>query len=249
MLSDEQYRQWPRYRASITFAYNTAPHQSLGGISPFELYYGMTARDTFSQILTTYTDDLVQPPTDEGDMQNARLFALAVRISTTSFVQLARNHDTYVKNETADLLNDRGFPRTFVLGALVKARFPPTKAELDITGRRSNHVSSWRGPCRVIARLSSTTYRIKQLDNLREYERSIANLLAWRATAARIARNAQYDAAISTPLLVGEFLAIRDEPNSWFYIAKITYVGATSIIVHYYGTKSEDLQRAKFHPC
>ncbi len=123
----------------------------------------MTARDTFSQILTTYTDDLVQPPTDEGDMQNARLFALAVRTSTTSFVQLARNHDTYVKNETADLLNDRGFPRTFVLGALVKARFPPTKAELDITGRRSNHLSSWRGPCRVIARLSSTTYRVKQL--------------------------------------------------------------------------------------
>jgi hypothetical protein len=147
------------------------------------------------------------------------------------------------------MLNDRGFARTFVLGALVKARFPPTKAELDVTGRRSNHVSSWRGPCKIMDRLSSTTYRIKQLDNLRLYERSISNLLPWRATTARTARHARFDAAFSTPLLVDEFLAVRDEPNSWFYIARITYVGASSIIVHYYGTKSDNLQRAKFHPC
>jgi hypothetical protein len=100
-------------------------------------------------------------------------------------------------------------------------------------------------------RLSSTTYRIKQLDNLRLYERSISNLLPWRATTARTARHARFDAAISTstPLLIDEFLAVRDEPNSWFYIAKITYVGIASIIVHYYGTKSNNLQRAKFHPC
>lgn len=182
-------------------------------------------------------------------MEHARLFALAVKTSTTAFIQLARNHDQYVKHETAAMLNDRGFARTFVLGALVKARFPPTKAELDLTGRRSSHVSSWRGPCKVIDRLSSTTYRIKQLDNLRLYERSISNLLPWRATTARTARHARFDAAISTPLLVGKFLAVRDQPNSWFYIAKVTYVGLAEIIVHYYGTKSDNLQRAKFHPC
>ncbi len=100
-----------------------------------------------------------------------------------------------------------------------------------------------------ISRVAAPTTSLHGEDNLREYERSIADLLAWRATAARLARNAQYDAATSTPLLVGEFLAVRDEPNSWFYIAKITYVGADVIIVHYYGTKSEDLKRAKFYPC
>jgi hypothetical protein len=42
-------------------------------------------------------------------------------------MQLARNHDQYVKNETVDLLNDRGLPRTFVIGALAKARFPLRK--------------------------------------------------------------------------------------------------------------------------
>ncbi len=134
MLSDEQYLQWPRFNARIVFAYNTAPHQSLGGISPYELTYGTTARDTFSSILTESTETLPeQLPDDDGDMENARLFALAVKTSTMAFIQLARNHDQYVKNETADMLNDRGFAQTFVLGALVKARFPPTKAELDVT--------------------------------------------------------------------------------------------------------------------
>ncbi len=149
-------------------AYNTALHQSIGGPSLCEIYYGVPARDTFSKILVDSIETLPQAPTDEGDMENARLFAAAIKTSTAAFVQLAQNHDQYVKTETAELLNDKGFPRSFVIGALVKARFPmTTQAELELTGRRSNHVSSWRGPCRVEDRLSSTTYRITQLDNER----------------------------------------------------------------------------------
>jgi hypothetical protein len=144
-------------------------------ISPYELQYGTPVRDTFSGILTIQTEHLEQLPTDEGDIENARLFALAVKTSTAAFIQLAKNHDQYVKQETADMLNEKGFPRTFEVGALVKARFPPTKAELDITGRRSNHVSAWRGPCRIDDRLSSTTYRLTQLDSKRQYERAISN--------------------------------------------------------------------------
>ncbi len=90
---------------------------------------------------------------------------------------MARNHDQYVRDETATLLNSSGHPRMFVIGDLVKARFPPTHAELLATGRRSNHVSSWRGPCRVIKRLSTTSYSIMQLDTQRKYERMIGNLL------------------------------------------------------------------------
>ncbi len=112
-------------------------------ISPYEIQYGAPARDTFSGILTVSSDQLQQLPNDDGDMENARLFALVVKTSTMAFIQLAKNHDQYVKTETADMLNEKGFPRTFEIGALVKARFPPTKAELDVTGRRSNHVSAW----------------------------------------------------------------------------------------------------------
>jgi hypothetical protein len=249
MLSDDQYRHWPRYASRIVFAYRTAAHQSIGMISPYEIQYGAPARDTFSGILTVSADQLQQLPTDDGDIENARLFALAVKTSTMAFIQLARNRDQYVKAETADMLNEKGFPRTFEVGALVKARFPPTKAELDVTGRRSNHVSAWRGPCRIDDRLSSTTYHLTQLDTNRQYERAIINLLPWRAVSAKQPRNAIFDPETSDPFAVNEFIAVRDEPKSWFFLARISAISEKALIVHYYGCKDGDLKKVKFLPC
>ena len=181
-------------------------------------------------------------------MENARLFALAVRTLTTAFIQLARNHDQYLKNETAAALNQKGFPRTFVVGDKVKARFPPTQTELEATGRRSNHVSAWRGPCRVVDRLSSTTYKLVHLDTNREFERSIANLLPWRAVSNKKAKNAHYVDNTSAPFIVNEIIAVRDEPGGWFFLAKISGVTATNIVVHYFGTRSANLTLASFYP-
>jgi hypothetical protein len=53
LLPDDHYSKWPSFAARIAFAYNTAPHQSLGGISPYELYHGIAARDTLSQPSST----------------------------------------------------------------------------------------------------------------------------------------------------------------------------------------------------
>jgi hypothetical protein len=250
MLPDDQYRKWPRFSSRIAFAYNTAAHQSIGGISPFEIYCGVTARDNFSRILTAQTELLPQLPNDDGDMEQARLFALAVKTSTTAFIQLAKTHDEFMKAKSAAFLNQKGFPRAFAVGDLVKVRFPPTKAELDATGRRLNHVSSWRGPCKVIDRLSTTTYHVVQQDNLREYERAVANLLPWKASTPRKAKNAEYDIATSTPFVVDEFIAVRDEPAGRFYLAKVTRVLDQKIIVHYYGCRNDndDLKKAKFLP-
>jgi hypothetical protein len=234
LLPDDQYQVWPTLVARIQFAYNTAPHQSLGGTSPFELYYGITCRNTFSRILTDQVLLLPQPPDEVGDAENARLFALAVKTSVCAFVQFARNLDQYVKNETATLLNQNGSPRQFVIGAMVKARSPPTQAELLATGRRSNHVSAWRGPCQVLDQMSSTTYRLLHLDSEREFERSIANLLPWQATSRKKARNGQFDESVSVPFKVNEFIAVRDEPGNWIFVAKVTTVKPELIIVHYY---------------
>ncbi len=142
MLSDEQYKVWPTFVARVSFAYNTASHQSIGNASLYEIYFGCEARDTFSKILMDSPEQLPNAPTEAGDMENARLFANAIKTSTAAFIQLAKNHDLFVRTETADLLNEKGFPRSFVVGALVKARFPPTQAELEISGRRSSHVSA-----------------------------------------------------------------------------------------------------------
>ncbi len=131
---------------------------------------------------------------------------------------------------------------------MVKARFPPTKAEMDATGRRSNHMSTWRGPCRIITRLSLTTYKLVQMDTNREFERSISNLLPWRAQSRKKARNAHYVDQTSTLFTVDELIAVRDEPGSWFFLARVSAVTTSSIVVHYYGTRSNNLQLAIFYP-
>merc|ERR1711893_365423 len=63
----EQPRDWDRYLAPLLFAYREAPHESLGGFSPFELLYGrhfrgpmhvlkqlLTKEGTESEVKTTY---------------------------------------------------------------------------------------------------------------------------------------------------------------------------------------------------
>jgi hypothetical protein len=207
-------------------------------LATLSLAHSPPIRKTFSNYL----------PTEEGDIQNAHLFAIAVRTSTTAFVQLAKNHDQYLKEKSAALLNQHGFPRVFAIGDLVKARFPPTKAELDATGRRLNHVSSWRGPCKVVDRLSATTYRVMNTDTLRHFERAVSNLLPWKATSAKKACNATYDPETSAPFVVNEFIAVRDDPASWFYIARVSAITTTMVIVHYYGSRTNDLKKAKFLP-
>jgi hypothetical protein len=154
----------------------------------------------------------------------------------------------YLKNETAVTLNEKGFPRSFIVGDKVKARFPPNQAELEATGRRSNHVSAWRGPSRVLDRLSSTTYNLMHLDTNREFERSISNLLPWRAVSNKKAKNAHYVDNTSAPFTVNEIIAVRDEPGGWFFVAKISAVTASSLVVHYFGTRSANLALASFYP-
>jgi hypothetical protein len=161
---------------------------------------------------------------------------------------LARNHDQYLKNETAAALNEKGFPRTFIVGDKVKARFPPTQTELEATGRRSNHVSAWRGPCRVMDRLSSTTYKLVHLDTNREFKRSISNLLPWRAVSNKKAKNAHCVDNTSAPFTVNEIIAVRDEPRGWFFLATISAVTVANIVMHYFGTRSANLTFASFYP-
>jgi hypothetical protein len=53
LLPDDHYLQWPSFASRICYAYNTASHSSIGDISPFEVYYGVPARDPITSGLHT----------------------------------------------------------------------------------------------------------------------------------------------------------------------------------------------------
>ncbi len=127
---------------------------------------------------------------------------------------------------------------------------PPTQSQLFETGRRAKHVTAWRGPCTVLECLSTTSYAVVDDTTKRRYERIVANMLPYRATKAKTnASSAQFSEVYSQPFVEGEFIAIRDDVSSPYYVVEIMAVDAKSVNLHYYGCTEVVLASAVFRPC
>ncbi len=244
ILPDDHYRHWPAFVSRIAFAYNTASHDSIGAITPFEVQHGATARNA-----------LLTPLLDAPDIDEKRElclpgeFAAVVAVSTRAFSQLARTHDEFVRMETAARLNEHGRAKTFKIGDKVKVRVPPTAVQMEASGRRAKHITAWRGPCTVVERLSNTAYAAVDDVMQRRYERVVSNLLPYRADKAKTNADASYNQQYSEPFAVGEFIALRDDPTGPFYVAKVVSLSNKTVTVHYYGCTGMILETAIFKPC
>jgi hypothetical protein len=241
LLPDDHYLQWPLFTSRICWAYNTASHSSIGDLSPFEIYYGVPARDSItSDLHSRFIDDEL----DSVDLNDPLAFAIAVKESVSAFTLLAKNHSDFVRTSTAERLNLHGYPKTYVIGDLVKIRVPPTHEQMLMSGRRSSHISSWRGPCIITERLSTTAYKMTEQSSNRQFERVLSNILPYRATSIR--SPIVYDPLYSEPFVISEIIAIRDEPNSSFYLAVVTDVNSDEIVLHYLGCTNHDISKAIF---
>jgi transposase InsO family protein len=243
LLPDDLYLQWPVFASRICYAYNTASHTSLGGISPFEIYHGVPARDAFTGALhqRALDDELAS-----ADLNDPVALAEAVRISTTAFTLLARNHTDYVRTTTANRMNLHGHPRTYVVGDRVKIRVPPSHEQMLASGRKSSHITSWRGPCIIFERLSTTAYKMIEESTSRTFERVVSNILPYRATSVPIVTT--FEPLYSDPFVVSEIIALRDEPNSLFYLANVVNVTDFEISVHYFDCTNRNISKAIFRP-
>jgi hypothetical protein len=244
LLSDEHYLHWPQFAQRIAFTHNTATHDGIGPITPFEVHHGAPARNTLASALAE------RPLLSESEeLALPAQFAAAVAVSTSAFAQLAKTHDSFTKTETAARLNLKGSTTTFVIGDKVKVRVPPTQAQLMKIGRRAKHVTAWRGPCTVLERLSTTAYVVTDDTTKRRYERVVSNLAPYRATKPKTNSNAQYNQHYSDPFLCGEFIAIRDDVTGPFYVAEVMEVRPANVLLHYYGCTDVILATAVFLPC
>ena len=243
ILSDDQYRRWPTFVSRIVFAYNSAIHESLGGISPYEVYHGVPARNAFTAAAPTRALEDELPDFDSTDPAQ---YAEAVKVSTAAFTRLAQNHADYVRTTTAARLNQLGQQRAYTIGDKVKIRVPPSHSQMMATGRRSSHLASWRGPCTIVERLSTTAYSMTEDSTGRLFERVLPNILPYRATTARA--QLTYDPASHDPFVPDELIAVRDSVGTPYYLAKITTIANKSITVQYYGCTQRDFTRAVFRP-
>jgi transposase InsO family protein len=90
LLSPAEYLNWPLFSQRICFAYNSAPHESLGGLCPFELDFGSPPVSPFFPAITAlpHPDDDA-PRDDPPSPVSPAAYADALRTSTAAFHRFA----------------------------------------------------------------------------------------------------------------------------------------------------------------
>ena len=117
---------------------------------------------------------------DEGQVVNALDVAYPLKFFEASNNINWRDSAKY----SPELLNQFGHPRSYSVDQRVKVYAPPTHEQMLASGRRAKHLLAWRGPCRVIEKLSETTYAVREESTNRRFERAVVNILPCRASEA-----------------------------------------------------------------
>ncbi len=157
---------------------------------------------------------------------------------------MAAAHKTYIATTTQERLNQHGNPTTFALHDRVKIYVPPTHAQILLTGRKSNHIVAWRGPCKIIRILSPSSYEVEEEGSGRKFQRTIINIRLFRATKTPPSRTT----ISSQPLHSSPppSLLSATPPDSAFHLAKVLKLTESLLSLHYLGTTSRPLDTAVF---
>jgi hypothetical protein len=189
-LSPSDYLLWPSFAQRICFSYNSVPHESLAGTSPFEMDYGTPHVSAFTPLdphpAPPFPDDIfddsqqgMHPPPPH---LSPALAASAIQVSVAAFHRYARSHREYLQSTTAERLNLQGTPTLFQLGQRVKIYMPPTHNQLERTSRRAKHIVSWRGPCIITRILSPVAYQMQEECSNRYFERTLVIIRPYLAS-------------------------------------------------------------------
>jgi hypothetical protein len=243
-LSPFDYLNWPRFAQRICFAHNSVSHESLGSLLPFEMDHGSPPTLPFAP-----PDPALQFPDQDdsvalGPAHSPDAFVDALRTSVLAFHRFALAHKTFMATTTQERLNKYGTPAHFKVDDRVKIYVPPTHAQIQRTGRLSNHIVAWRGPCRITRILSDTAYEMMEECSKRVFQRTIINIRPFRAT--NNPSPPHHDLLSSAQITTGTIVAVRDNPTSRFHIAKVLANTETHLSLHYLGTTTSSIDTAVF---
>jgi hypothetical protein len=220
-----QYLNWPSCTQRIVFAYNSVPHESID-LTRWNLPHLSSPRLA------------CQIPTSTSHLENTSVspesFVDALRVSVQAFHAFAASHKSFMATTSQDRLNKHGTPHTFSIHDRVKIYVPPTHAQLLRTGRRSNHIVSWQGPCRITKILSPSSYEMEEECSGRKFQRSIINTRPFHTF--KNPPLPHHDLVSHAALHPGTTIAVRDTPTSHFYLAKVKKITESLLSVHYLGT-------------
>ena len=166
-LTDEQYARWPDFISSMQAAWNAHVVRTIE-CSPFEAAHGMPMR------LPMLADSA-----EVGDFEPATMSiddVAVLRRSATQFYKTAIATAKWYQRRSEEKLNAVGTKRSFKVGDTVAIYLPPTAEEAKRRGRKVKHLLQYCGPCKVIERLSASTYKVQYVgDNPRHTQRKIGD--------------------------------------------------------------------------
>jgi hypothetical protein len=245
-LSQSQYETWPLYAQRICYAYNSVPHDSIAQLSPFEMDFAFPPNSPFGppDPALSLCDQIDPPDFNPTALVSPADFATALRISLQVFHALASAHKSFTAATTEARLNKYGIPTTFALHDRVKIYVPPTHAQILITGRKSNHIVAWRGPCTITQILSPSSYEMEEDRSGRTFQRTIINIRPFRAT--KHPPPPHHDLVSAAALHANTTIAVRDTSDSAFHLAKVLHLDENHLSLHYLGTTTPHLNTAVF---
>jgi hypothetical protein len=179
-----------------------------------------------------------------GPSPSPEAFIAALRTSVDTFHRFAATHKTFMAKTAMERLNKFGTPTHFHIDDRVKIYVPPTHAQIQRTGRRSNHIVAWRGLCRITKILSDSAYEMVEECSKRTFQRTIVNIRPFRAT--KDPPPPHHDLLSSAQLVPGTIVAVRDTPHSQFHLAKVLTNTENHLTLHYLGTTNSSLDAAVF---
>jgi hypothetical protein len=268
-LSDQEYKQLKTIALpAFQFAINTSFNSAIG-CTPFEAGHGLAAT-TIAQarLQATRYATTAEGGRDGDTLEDVDQFfdqsiikeqlELAVRMA-----EVVRATSEWHRRMTSENLSQSGQAvdlKNYAIGKEAYLYKPPTMAETITRGRRAKHIDHYIGPG-IIMRHIGTRSMVIALQG-REFQRDAGMIILEKP------RIPDYDPTIgnrtiigtqlndlasrtANPLQEGEFVIMKDDPNSkdW-YCAEIRKILADRIEVNYYTTITPALlayQKATLH--
>jgi len=237
-LSDAEYENIEEHVQNIAWVWNTTTRSSIGA-RPFEVMTGTPP--------VTISDSLVLPPpvNDTLNMYN-------IRHASAAYAQHAREHGDFMRQLRAAVLNKHGCVlKRLKIGDLVKIYVPPSHGEAVRRHHKVKHICQWRGPLRIVKRLSETTFELASYFNPnKRFRRHLTNVRRWLGP---VPANATSSDNSIVPLIsdvkTGEIaFAIDSTTSTVMYLVRVTSADETAVNVHAWGTTSKNHLTGKYKP-
>ena len=104
-----------------------------------------------------------------------------------AYKEMAKHNQSLAAEDTLGRLN-AGKPRTFARGDLVSIYFPSRGTGEDW---KTKHQARWRGPMRVMKKLSTSAYELCEVGTQRVFRRSVVNINRYKAPLSGDAKAVQ----------------------------------------------------------